>query len=220
VLNLWAEQWRKRHAAGDVIIVRYADDFVVGFQHESDARRFLEELKERFRQFSLELHADKTRVIEFGRFAAERRTRRGEGKPATFNFLGMTHVCDKTRQGSFTVLRRTMSRRVREKLADLKQELRQRMHHRVAQVGKWLGSVLRGHYRYYGVPRNSRMLGSFRDAVRRLWHRVLNRRSQKGYLTEQRMTALAWRWLPIPRICHPYPSARLAVMIQGKSPVR
>jgi RNA-directed DNA polymerase len=193
---------------------------VVGLQQESDARRLLAELRERFRKFNLELHAEKTRVIEFGRFASERRNQRGEGKPATFNFLGFTHVCDKTRQGRFIVLRRTMATRVRAKLAALKQELRHRLHHRVADVGQWLASVLRGHDRYYGVPRNSRMLGRFHDAVRRLWHRTLNRRSQKACTTESQMSRLVARWLPVPRIVQPYPSARLAVMIQGKSPVR
>jgi len=220
VFDLWADQWRKTQAHGDMIIVRYADDFVVGFQHESDARRFHEELRERFRKFNLELHAEKTRVIEFGRFAAERRERRGQGKPETFNFLGFTHACDKTRQGKFIVLRQTMATRVRAKLNNLKQELRKRMHHKVAEVGKWLASVLRGHYQYFGVPRNSRKLNGFHDAVRRLWHRTLNRRSQKANTTESGMSRLTAQWLPSPRICHPYPAERQAVMIQGKSPVR
>jgi len=220
VLDLWADQWRRTRAQGDVIVVRYADDFVVGFQHESDARRFQEELRERFRRFNLELHAEKTRVIEFGRFAAERRERRGQGKPETFDFLGFTHVCDKTRTGSFVVLRRTMAKRVRAKLHSLKQTLWRRMHDAEADVGAWLASVLRGHFRYYGVPRNGRMLNRFRDAVRRLWHRTLNRRSQKGYVTETEINRLVARWFPFPRICHPYPAARLAVIIQGKSPVR
>ena len=152
---LWADQWRRTQAQGDVIVVRYADDFVVGFQHESDARRFLEELRERFRNFNLELHAEKTRVIEFGRFASERRERRGEGKPETFNFLGFTHACDRTRKGKFIVLRRTMAERVRAKLKNLKEELRRRMHDAVGEVGRWLGQVLRGHYRYFGVPRRT-----------------------------------------------------------------
>ena len=220
VLDLWADQWRKRRANGDVIIVRYADDFIVGFQHESDARRFLEELRERFRTFNLELHADKTRVIEFGRFASGRRERRGAGKPETFNFLGFTHVCDKTRKGWFTVLRRSMATRRRAKLKVLKRELWNRMHDPVADVGKWLASVLRGHDRYYGVPRNSRMLNRFHDAVRRLWQRAMNRRSQMAYVTESRISQLVKRFFPSPRICQPYPSERLAVMIQGKSPVR
>ena len=220
VLDLWVEQWRRTQARGDVIVVRYADDFVVGFQHESDARRFLEDLRERFRQFNLELHAEKTRVIEFGRFAAERRERRGQGKPQTFNFLGFTHICDKTRQGKFIVLRRTMASRVRTKLKALGRELRRRMHAPVADVGRWLRQVLGGYYRYYGVPRNYAMLDSFRQSVRRLWHRALNRRSQVGVITEAKLRRIVDRWLPTPRICHPYPEARLAVMIQGKSPVR
>src|SRR4051812_17654198 len=171
VFDLWAEHWRKTRAHGDVIIVRYADDFVVGFQHESDARRFLDELRERFRRFNLELHAEKTRVIEFGRYASERRERRGEGKPATFNFLGFTHVCDKTRKGWFTVLRRTMARRMHAKLKSLQEELRRRMHEAVHDVGRWLKQVLQGHYRYYGVPRNYAMLDLFRDRVRWIWRR-------------------------------------------------
>ena len=222
VLDLWAERWRKTRAHGEVILVRYADDFIVGFQHESDARRFQQELAERFRRFNLELHADKTRVIEFGRFAAENRKRQGGGggKPMTFNFLGFTHACDTTRSGKFIVLRRTMAQRLRAKLGALKEGLRRRLHHPIAAVGGWLASVLRGHYQYYGVPRNYRRLASFRQAVRRLWHRALNRRSQKATTTEGRMSTLAIRWLPMPRICQPYPTVRLAVIIQGKSPVR
>jgi len=203
-----------------VIIVRYADDFVAGLQHESDAVAFHEELRERFRKFNLELHAEKTRVIEFGRFAAERRERRGQGKPETFNFLGFTRACDKTRQGKFIVLRRTMAQRLRAKLKNLKEELRRRLHGPVREVGRWLGQVLTGHYRYYGVPRNYAMLDSFRQEVRYLWHRVLNRRSQTGNVTEARLKRIADIWLPTPRICQPYPERRLAVMIQGKSPVR
>ena len=228
VFDLWADQWRKTQARGEVIIVRYADDFVVGFQHESDAMKFQQELRERFRKFNLELHAEKTRVIEFGRFAAERRERRGQGKPDTFNFLGFTHVCDKTRKGKFTVLRtsassvepRTMAQRLRAKLKNLKEELRRRLHVPVREVGRWLGQVLTGHYRYYGVPRNYAMLDSFRQEVRYLWHRVLNRRSQTGNVTEARLKRIADIWLPTPRIYQPYPESRLAVMIQGKSPVR
>jgi group II intron reverse transcriptase/maturase len=221
VLDLWADQWRRTRARGDVIIVRYADDFVVGFQHESDARRFLEELRERFRRFNLELHADKTRVIEFGRFAAERRERRGQGKPQTFNFLGFTHICDKTRKdGRFIVLRQTMATRMRSKLAGLKQALRRRMHLPLCEVGRWISQVVSGHHRYYGVPRNYPALAVFRDRVRRLWRWTLSRRSQKGRIGESTMSRIASCWLPTPRICHPYPEARLRVIIQGKSPVR
>jgi group II intron reverse transcriptase/maturase len=210
VFDLWADQWRKTRATGDVIIVRYADDFVVGFQHESDAVRFHQELRERFRKFNLELHAEKTRVIEFGRFAAERRERRGQGKPETFNFLGFTHVCDKTRPGRFTVLRQTITKRMHAKLKSLKIALQRCMHLPINQVGQWLGQVLAGHYRYFGVPRNYRALDRFRDRLRRLWHRTLNRRSQKARLSEKAMSRIATCWLPTPRICQPYPSERLA----------
>lgn len=223
VLDLWAERWRRTRAQGDVIIVRYADDFVVGFEHESDAQRFREELEERFRKFNLELHADKTRVIEFGRHARRDRERRGEGKPENFNFLGFTHVCDVTRRGKFIVLRRTTAGRMRIKLASIKQELRRRLHDPPCAVGRWLASVLRGHYRYFGVPRNFRALASFFSAIRRLWHRSLKRRCQsrhQGMTTEARMNRIVACWLPTPRICHPYPWDRLCVIIQGKSPVR
>jgi len=202
--------------------VRYSgDDFVVGFQHKSDATWFHEELKERFRKFNLELHADKTRVIEFGRFASERRERRGQGKPNTFNFLGFTHICAKThRDGRFIVLRQTISKRVHAKLKQLQDELWRRMHLPIGEVGQWLGQVLTGHYRYYGVPGNSEALRWFRDRVRTLWQRMLNRRSQKGYFGFHKMRRLAARWLAVPRIVHPYPAQRLGVCIQGKSPVR
>jgi group II intron reverse transcriptase/maturase len=219
--DLWAEQWRKTQARGDVIIVRYADDFVVGFQHESDAVRFLDELRERFRQYNLELHAEKTRVIEFGRFASERRSNRGQGKPETFNFLGFTHICDKRRKdGKFIVLRQTMAKRMRAKLKSLKETLRRRMHHCLHEVGRWLTQVVDGHYRYYGVPRNYPAMNQFRDRLRRLWWRALTLRGQKGRIGNKRMARISKRWLPRPRIIHPYPEMRLAVMIRGKSPVR
>jgi hypothetical protein len=211
VFDLWADQWRKTTARGDVIIVRYADDFVVGFQHESDAVRFHEDLRERFRKFNLELHAEKTRVIEFGRFAAERRERRRQGKPETFDFLGFTHICDKKhKDGKFIVLRQTITKRMHAKLQDLKQTLRRCMHRPISEVGRWLGRVVNGHYRYYGVPRNYQSLDLFRDRVRRLWHRVMNLRDQKGRIGEKTMSLIADRWLPKPRICHPYPEGRLA----------
>ena len=220
VLDLWADQWRRTRAHGDVIIVRYADDFVVGFEHQSDAQRFLEELRERFGRFNLELHADKTRVIEFGRDAIGQRERRGEGKPPTFNFLGFTHACAKTRGGRFVVRRRTMASRMRAKLAAIGRQLRQRLHEPVEQVGRWLKSVVSGHYRYFGVPRNIEALNRFRVVVYRLWRRTLARRSQKAALGRTRYDALAAVWLPLPRIYHPYPEQRLASVIRGKSPVR
>src|SRR6185295_13420755 len=196
VFDLWVQHWRKTKAKGDVIVVRWADDFVVGFQHQADAVRFHKELAERFAKFKLKLHPEKTRVIEFGRYAIERRKRRGQGKPETFNFLGFTHICGKKRSnGMFTVLRRTTSKRKRGKLKAIKMELRERMHEPVAEVGKWLRSVIEGHNRYYGVPTNLPSLGSFRYHVGRYWYRTLRRRSQKP-LTWERMLRLLARWLP------------------------
>ena len=220
VLDLWAEQWRQTRACGDMIIVRYADDFVIGFQHESDARQFHEELRERFQKFNLELHADKTRVIEFGRDAARTLKRRGQGKPQTFNFLGFTHVCDRTRKGAFIVLRRTMASRMAAKVKAIGQELRRRMHEPLGVVGRWLASVVRGHDRYFGVPRNSEALNRFRMAIYQRWRQVLRRRSQKARLGRRRYDQLFARVVLPPRVWHPYPEQRLAVFIQGKSPVR
>jgi RNA-directed DNA polymerase len=212
VFDLWVQHWRKTKAKGDVIVVRWADDFVVGFEHQSDAARFHKELAERFAKFRLKLHPEKTRVIEFGRYAAERRKRRGQGKPETFNFLGFTHICGQKRSnGMFTVLRRTMSKRKRAKLKAVKTELRKRMHQRVAEVGKWLRSVVEGHNRYYGVPSNLPSLSSFRFQVGRYWYRTLRRRSQKTRLTWEHMYRLYDRWLPWPKLHHPYPSRRFGV---------
>ena len=210
-LDLWADQWRKRHARGDVIIVRYADDFVVGFQHKWEAERFWADLRERFRRFNLELHPDKTRLIEFGRFAAERRSARGEGKPPTFHFLGFTHSCSQDGRGRFIVLRLPIRQRVQRKLHALKDELRRRLHDPVADVGRWLQAVLMGHYRYYGVPRTVPALAGFRRKVVWLWRRTLCRRSQKGHVTWKRMDRWADQWLPRPRVYHPYPDQRLRV---------
>jgi len=218
--DLWAQQWRRTQATGDVILVRYADDFVVGFQHRHDAERFLAELHERLARFNLELHPEKTRLIEFGRFAGANRRRRGEGKPATFNFLGLTHSCGQDRKGRFIVLRQTMRRRVRAKLAEIKRSLRRRMHDSIAETGRWLRVVVQGHCRYYGVPRNGPALKSFRFEVIRLWRQALARRSQKGRPSWDWMYRLGLRWVPLPTICHPYPDQRLRVMIRGKSPVR
>lgn len=213
VFDLWVQHWRKTKAKGDVIVVRWADDFVVGFQHQSDATRFHQELAERFAKFQLKLHPEKTRVIEFGRYAAERRKQRGQGKPETFNFLGFTHICGKKRSnGMFTVLRRTMSKRKRAKLKAVKTELRQRLHEPVAEVGKWLRSVVEGHYRYYGVPSNLPSLASFRFHVGRYWYRTLRRRSQKTNITWERMYRLFDRWLPWPTLHHPYPLRRPGVI--------
>jgi len=220
VFDLWAQQWRSRCARGEMIIVRFADDVVLGFQHRADAARFLAELRDRFRKFGLELHPDKTRLIEFGRFAVASRARRGEGRPETFDFLGLTHMCGRTRKGWFKVVRQTMRKRLRGKLEEVKTELRRRLHHPVPEVGRWLASVVRGHFRYYGVPDNWYALSSFRLQVIRLWHQSLRRRSQRTTMTWGRMKRLAKRWIPNARLCHPYPEQRLVVSTRGRSPVR
>jgi group II intron reverse transcriptase/maturase len=209
--DLWAQRWRKKEARGDVIIVRFADDILMGFQHRADAERFHKELGERLGRFKLELHPEKTRVLEFGRFAAENRKRRGQGKPETFDFLGFTHICAKTRNGKFAVLRKTMRRRMGAKLAEVKSALKARMHDPIPSVGQWLSAVVRGHFQYYGVPRNSYALSAFRQAVIRMWHHVLRRRSQTGRVTWARMARPAKRWIPTARVQHPYPERRLCV---------
>src|SRR6516165_3488907 len=210
-LDLWVKRWRLREATGDMIIVRYADDFIVGFQHASDARRFLDEMRKRLDEFALSLHPEKTRLIEFGRFAAERRKRRGLGKPETFNFLGFTFVCGKTRSGKFQLQRRTRRDRMRAKLREIKETLRRCMHRLIPEQGKWLGQVLRGYFNYHAVPTNARALRVFRHHVTDLWRRTLRRRSQKDRITWERMTKLADDFLPKPIILHPWPSDRFAV---------
>ena len=213
VFDLWVQQWRQRQARGDMIVVRFADDFIVGFQHKSDAERFRAELTERFRKFKLELHPDKTRLLEFGPFAAHNRRRGGRGKPETFNFLGFTHICGKKRSnGMFTVLRQTIPKRLQAKLSEVKAELRRRWHDPVPTVGQWLQSVVRGHLRYYGVPMNQRALAVFRFRVGWLWHRALGRRSQKARVSWERMRRLIDQWLPPARVCHPYPLRRMGVI--------
>lgn len=213
VFDLWVQWWRRKYARGDVIVVRYADDFVVGFQNKSEAERFLADLRERFRKFRLELHPDKTRLLEFGPYAAEQRKRGGRGKPETFNFLGFTHICGKKRSnGMFTVLRQTMRKRLQAKLSEVKAELRRRWHDPIPVVGQWLRSVVGGHIRYYGVPMNSRALHTFRFQVGRFWHRALSRRSQNGRVTWERMRRIIDLWLPPARVCHPYPLRRLSVI--------
>ena len=220
VFDLWADQWRRRHAHGDVILARFADDYVAGFEHREDAERFLADLRERFAGFGLELHPEKTRLIEFGRFAAEDRARRGDRKPETFEFLGFTHVCAKTRNGRFKLKRVTSKKKMRAKLRSVKTEMRRRWHHSIPEQGRWLASVLAGHYRYYAVPDNSRALGAFRDKVLRHWLKALRRRSQRSRMTWERMRRIADRWLPQPRIHHPWPTARFDARTQGRSPVR
>lgn len=212
VFDLWVQNWRRTQARGHVIVIRYADDIIAGFQHESDARRFREGLTKRFAKFPLELHPEKTRLLEFGPYAAANRKRLGRGKPETFGFLGFTLICGKTRSGRFTVLRQTNRERMQAKLRAVKAELRQRLHDPVPEVGQWLASVIRGHVRYYGVPMNSPALQAFRLQVVQHWFRSLRRRSQKHRITWERLRQLRDRWLPLARICHPYPLRRLGVI--------
>jgi len=207
----WVQQWRKKQAQGEVIVVRWADDFIVGFERQSDAEQFLEELRERLRKFGLELHPEKTRLIEFGRHAADRRKRRGEGKPGTFNFLGLTHCCGKSRKGRFTLIRHTMRQRLRAKLKEVRAELRRRQHDPIPVVGAWLQTVVAGHFQYYGVSGNIQALTGFRYEVLRTWQWALKRRSQKAKAPWARMTRLERRWLPRARIYHPYTSLSFAV---------
>ncbi len=209
--DLWAERWRRREAAGDMIIVRYADDIIVGFEREDDARRFLDAMRERLGKFALSLHPDKTRLIEFGRHAADRRAQRGLGKPETFQFLGFTHICGKSRQGRFLLQRKSRRDRMRAKLKAIKQELKRRMHQPIPIQGKWLGQVVKGWFNYHAVPTNSRALNAFRFHVTNIWRQTLRRRSQKGDITWERITRLANDWLPQAKILHPWPQQRFAV---------
>jgi RNA-directed DNA polymerase len=220
VLDLWVQRWKRKQARGEVILVRFADDFVAGFQHRHEAERFLAELRERFARFGLQLHADKTRIVEFGRFAEQNRRKRGDGKPGTFNFLGFTHSCGKTRKGHFTVLRQTMRQRWQAKLRALKEELRRRMHMPMRDQGTYLRSVLLGHFHYYGVPMNGPALGAFRQAVGYLWRTVLRRRSQGNHMPWRRVWRYIKRWFPPAKVCHPYPLVRLGVVTQGGSRMR
>src|SRR6201982_2001666 len=213
VFDLWVQAWRQKCAHGDVIVVRFADDIVVGFNSKTDAEQFRAELTERMRKFNLELHPEKTRLLEFGPFAIQNRQRRGEGKPETFNFLGFTHICVKKRSnGMYTVLRQTIRKRLQAKLNAVKAELQRRMHAPIPEMGKWLQAVVRGHIRYYGVPMNQPALFLFRFHVGRLWHRALSRRSQNGRVLWDRMRRLITRWLPAPLVCHPYPLRRMGVI--------
>ena len=208
--DLWVNVWRQKWAQGEVVVIRYADDSIVGFQYQTDADRFLENLRERLAKFGLELHPEKTRRIEFGRFAEENRRRRGEDKPETFDFLGFKHISGKNGIGRFTVRRTTIRKRMRAKLRQIKQELRMRMHDPVLQTGEWLKSVVQGYFNYYAVPGNLDSLAVFRDRLLGLWWRTLRRRSQKHRLSWTRMLVLGRRWLPQPRVLHPYPAVRFA----------
>jgi RNA-directed DNA polymerase len=210
VLDLWVKAWRKKVAQGEVIIVRYADDAVLGFQNREDADRFLKELQERVRKFGLELHPDKTRLIEFGRYAAERRKKRGEGKPETFNFLGFTHICGRSRKGYFTVIRKTIGKRMAAKLKDIRQKLRKRMHESIQENLKWLQSVVRGYFQYHAVPDNQERMKGFRSDVLRLWFRQIRRRSQKHRWTWTRFLERLGVLIPPVEVLHPWPNERFA----------
>lgn len=212
-LDLWVEKWREKQAQGDVIIVRYADDFVMGFQHKQEAVSFLKELRERLAKFGLELHPDKTRLIEFGQFAAENRKKRGEGKPETFDFLGFTHICARTRKGNyFTVRRKTIAKRMRNKIKTVRAKLMQRRHDPIKELGEYVRSVVKGHFNYYAVPNNKRSIDAFRSAILKSWFQALRRRSQKARrYSWDKFKRMAEAWVPKARILHPYPSQRLHV---------
>ena len=221
VFDLWIEAWREKVAQGDVIVVRYADDLVVGFENRMEAERFLREFRERLAKFGLELHPEKTRLIEFGRFAALNRERRGERKPETFTFLGFTHHCGKRRKdGAFTVWRTTAKKRMAAKLLAIKTELSRRRHEPKATIGEWLRKVTLGYFRYHAIPGNLPLLKVFRHRLRRLWRRVLIQRSQRGGISWARMSALCDRWIPLPRVLHPYPMQRFDARIRGGSRMR
>src|SRR3954469_14993568 len=209
--DLWAERWRRREATGDMIIVRYPDDLVLGFEREADARRFRDAMRARFEEFALSLHPDKTRLIEFGRLAAARRARRGLGKPETFTFLGFTFICGKSRQGKFLLCRSTRRDRMRAKLREIKDERRRRLHQPIPEQGQWLRRVVSGFFNYHAVPTSGRALVAFRSHVETLWHRSLRRRSQRDKTTWPRTKKLAEDWLPRPRTLHPWPEKRFAV---------
>ncbi|WP_368671150.1 hypothetical protein [Cupriavidus sp. IK-TO18] len=210
VFDLWANQWRRREAKGNVIILRYADD-VVGFEHEADARRFWDAMRKRLEEFSLVLHPDKTSLLEFGRNAAAKRQSRGLGRPETFAFLGFIFICGRSRRGAFQLQRKTRGDRMRAKLRQIKADLRRRMHEPIPAQGNWLRQVVRGYFAYHAVPTNWRALGAFRYHVVDLWRRALRRRSQKDHMTWTRVERIADAWLPQPRILHPWPDRRFDV---------
>lgn len=220
VLDLWTQKWRRTEARGDVVIVRYCDDFVVGFQHRHEAERYLAHARQRFEGFGLTLHSDKTRLIEFGRFAANTRVKRGDGKPETFDFLGLTHYCGQTRNGWFKVGRTTKRARWQAKLREVRAELRRRMHDAVPKQGAYVRAVVVGHANYFGVPGNARSITAFRSEVIRIWRRMLSRRSQKGYVAWRRMVRLVKRWVPHVRLRYQDPDGHLRVLTRGRSPVR
>lgn len=211
-LDQWVEQWRGRHARGEVHAVRYADDFVMGFQYRSDACKFQIELKQRLTKFSLEIHEGKTKLIEFGRFAIENRKEHGKGKPETFDFLGFTHICSKKKNGRFTIYRKTIAKRLRDKIKKVREKLFRKRHRPVSEQGAWLMAVMQGHFNYYGVPGNRKALDTFRKQIQVSWLQALRRRSHKARsLTWQRMKKLITTWLPTARVVRPYPNQCLCV---------
>jgi group II intron reverse transcriptase/maturase len=222
VFDLWVHKWRKTQAKGEVLVVRYADDLVMGFQYREEAERFMKELEERLLKYGLEINHDKTRLIEFGRFAEANREKRGEGKPETFDFLGFTHICSKNpKTGYFTIERKTIRSRMRRKIKEVKEELKKRMHTPVIETGKWIKSVIQGHFNYYGVPGNRSCLSKFRTEVSRIWLKVLRKRSQKGYkLTWEKFNKYLKKWIPPAKVTHQQPWQRLCVTTIGKSPVQ
>jgi group II intron reverse transcriptase/maturase len=221
VFDLWIQQWRQRHARGDVIVVRYADDILVGFQYKPDAMKCLDALRDRLRRFALELHPDKTRLIAFGKFAnARREERRMKGAAETFSFLGFTHICAKTQAGRFLLARHTEKKRMRVKLREVKAEMQRRRHQPIPEQGRWLGQVVRGYFAYHAVPTNAHALAAFRSQLIRTWHRALRRRGQRDRTDWARMKDLEQRWIPQARVQHPWPEERFDVRTQGKSPVR
>jgi RNA-directed DNA polymerase len=220
VFDLWVQQWRSRKAHGEVIVVRYADDLVLGFQHEVDVARFHADLRLRFERFGLELHPDKTRHLRFGMFAEERCRERGQGRPEVFEFLGFTHICGRTKAGKFLLYRRTSKSRMRAKLKRIREELQKRRHLPVPVQGKWIGAVVRGYFAYHAVPTNMRSMRSFRVEVTRYWLHALRRRSQRTRMTWERMRRVSNQWIPSARVLHPYPWERFEARTRGKSRVR
>jgi RNA-directed DNA polymerase len=220
VFDLWAARWRRRAARGAMIIVRYADDIVVGFQHEADARRFRDELTARVGEFALELHAEKTRLLRFGKLAALQRKSRGERKPETFDFLGFTHICGKSRAGRFVLFRHTSRKRMQRRLRTVREDLMRRRHLPIPKQGKWIRQVVSGYFAYHAIPTNSARLVTFRNEITRAWRHALRRRSQRGQVAWSRMEHLADRWIPRARILHPWPDERFDARTQGRSRVR
>lgn len=220
VLDLWVQHWRRKVARSDVVIVCYADDAVIGFEKEEDARKFLQQLNVRMAKFRLELSAEKTRLIRFGRFAGQHCHREGRRKPETMAFLGFTHICGRSATGKLQLLRHTITKRQRAKLREIGGELKARRHEPIAKQGQWLKQVVSGHYNYYGVPTNTRSLKGFRFRVTWLWMRSLARRSQRSRMSWERITRLTAQWIPPTHLCHPWPQARFDATTQGKSRVR